>query len=82
MYAKANARGPGVPGSTRPHMYYVIYGWERGCTCHGCLTDTAWHDPQNGTHGITNHQDGQDMLIEHKQRQDAPPSPVPKRPGM
>ena len=36
----------------------------------------------NGTHGITNHQNGQDMLIEHKQRQDAPPSPVPKRPGM
>ena len=69
--------GPGA-GQHGP----ICYGWERGCTCHGCLTDTAWHDPQNGTHGITNHANGQDMLLEHKQRQDAPPSPVPKRPGM
>ena len=45
----------------------------------GCLKSM---NPQNGTHGITNHANGQDMLLEHKQRQDAPPSPVPKRPGM
>ena len=59
--------GPGA-GQHGP----ICYGWERGCTCHGCLTDTAWHGPQNGTQGITNHANGQDMLLEHKQRQDAP----------
>ena len=29
------------------------------------LPSRVWHDPQNGTQGITNHANGQDMLLEH-----------------
>ena len=53
----------------------------------GCLTDTVteWHGPQNGTHGITNStiKMAKTCLARTQAaRQDAMPSPVPKRPGM
>jgi hypothetical protein len=65
----------------------ICYGWERGCQFHGCVTDTKWHDPREWKlwhplthawhHQPTINQDGQELLLENKQRQDAPPSPVP-----
>jgi hypothetical protein len=62
------------PGAGQ-HTPTFVMGAERGCTFHGCLTDAEWHAPPNGTHGITNHANGQIMLLEHKLRQDAPPRP-------